>query len=64
MGLKKTPCDVENVKIYFFHGKTFEDHSVFNLNESVQLLNHERFDPNIPTVLYCHGYIEVSVVIL
>lgn len=62
LGLKKAPCDVNSVNIYYFHGKTFEEHTVIRLNESVQVLNHERFDPNIPTVLYLHGYIETMQV--
>lgn len=62
LGLRKTECNLDSVNIYFFYGPTFEDHDVIRLNESVQLLNHERFDPNRPTVLYLHGYIETMQV--
>lgn len=58
MGLKKAPCDVDSANLYFFHGKAFEDHTVIKLSDSVQFLQHEKFNANLPTVIYLHGYIE------
>ncbi|KAG5669190.1 hypothetical protein PVAND_017084 [Polypedilum vanderplanki] len=49
---------VNTAKLVFFHGKTYEERTRFDLSQAPEILKHDKFDNERPTVLYLHGYLE------
>lgn len=48
----------DSTKLYFFYGKNFFDHKIYDHNELDEIVQNDNFNANQTTVLYIHGYLE------
>lgn len=57
-------CDsqllVDQTKLYYFYGPTYDDHRPYDYNELGEIVKHANYDINKTTVLYIHSYYESS----
>lgn len=58
LGIRSARAHTDKINIMFFHGKRFEDHTVFPMHESHAIMSDSKFDHKKKTVLYIHGYVE------